>query len=102
MSAAGDPAAAADELDALAFRLLSIERHEPPAGGDGNNWYAYKISQGANVITGYRRGSLAVVTEDVRKVVEGLNERRGVRRGRVDLNTRSKTARTAQGNSVPS
>jgi len=54
------------------------------------------------VITGYRRGSLAVVTEDVRKVVEGLNERRGVRRGRVDLNTRSKTARTAQGNSVPS
>ncbi len=86
-----------EEFDRLEFRLLSIERHAPPAGGDGNDWFVYKISQGENVITGYRRGSIGTVTEDVRKVVEGLNERRGVRRGRVDLVTRSGT-RPAAGN----
>jgi hypothetical protein len=80
-----------DEFDRLMFRLLSIERHAPPAGGDGNNWFVYKISQGDNVITGYRCGSIGAVTEGVRKVVEGLNERRGVRRGRADLVTRSGT-----------
>jgi hypothetical protein len=89
MSADDQPTDPAPELDSLAFRLLSIERHAPPAGGDGKDWFSYKISQGQNMITGYRRGSLATVTDDVRKVVEGLNERRGVRRGRVDLKTRS-------------
>jgi hypothetical protein len=75
--------------DGLAFRLISIERGDPPSGGDGRDWVEYRIAQGVNVIVGHRRGSLPAVTEDVRKVVEGLNERRGVRRGRVDLKTRS-------------
>lgn len=97
-----DDAADGKDFDALAFRLLSIERHEPPAGSEGNNWYSYKISQGPNVITGYRRGSLSAVTDDVRKVVDGLNERRGVRRGRVDLNTRSKPRAAAPDDAVSS
>ena len=96
MSADAAPAVeSSEELDALAFRLVSIGRREPPPGDDGKDWVEYKISQGPNIIKGYRRGTLSAVTEDVRKVVEGLNERRGVRRGRVDLNTRS-PARAAQ------
>jgi hypothetical protein len=75
--------------DALAFRLSSIEQHAAPAGSEGKDWFEYKILQGKNVITGYRRGTLAVVTEEVRKVIEGLNQRRGVRRGRVHLTTKS-------------
>lgn len=84
-----DSTSSGEDFDGLAFRLLSIERHAPPAGSEGKDWFVYKIAQGQNIITGYRRGSAAAVTEEIHRVVEGLNERRGVRRGRVDLNTRS-------------
>jgi hypothetical protein len=70
------------------YRLLSIARTNAPSGGEGRDWVEYRIVQGVNIITGYRRGSISSVTEDVKKVVEGLNERRHVRRGRVDLTTR--------------
>jgi hypothetical protein len=101
MSADDQSGDAGETLDVLAFRLVSIERHEAPAGGEGNNWFEYKISQGPNMIRGYRRGSVSAVNEEVRKVVNALNERRGVRRGRVNLNTRS-PARAAQASSVSS
>ena len=67
------------------YRLISIERAAAPSGSAGREWLKYRIVQGVNVITGYRRGDLEKVTADVEKIVTGLNERRMVRRGRVDL-----------------
>ena len=67
------------------YRLVSIDGATAPTGSAGKDWHVYRIAQGANLITGYRRGSLTTVTADVQKIVEGLNERRLVRRGRVDL-----------------
>jgi len=76
---------AAADLPDDAYRLLSIQHGGAPSGSAGRDWYTYRISQGPNMITGYRRGSLESVTVEVDQIVVGLNERRVVRRGRVDL-----------------
>jgi hypothetical protein len=68
-----------------AYRIVTIHRASAPTGSVGRDWHMYRIAQGANVITGYRRGEAAAVTADVEKIVAALNERRHGRRGRVDL-----------------
>ena len=77
------------------YRLLSIQHASAPSGSAGRDWFTYRIAQGQNMITGYRRGSLASVTEEVDQIVVGLNERRMVRRGRVDL-TPARSSAAAQ------
>jgi hypothetical protein len=67
------------------YRLVSILHTSPPNGTFGNDWHAYKIAQGPNMIRGYRRGTIARVTEDVEHIVASLNERRRLQRGRVHL-----------------
>lgn len=67
------------------YGVVSIERSDAPSGTEGKNWYSYVISQGPNVIQGYRQGSLKAVTEAVDEVVGQLNERRMGKRGRVNL-----------------
>jgi hypothetical protein len=84
-----EPTASPEDVADGAYRLLSVVRSNPPSGGEGRDWVEYRIVQGMNIITGYRRGSISSVTVDVKKVVEGLNERRHVRRGRVDLTPRA-------------
>lgn len=78
-----------------AYRLVSVHRASAPAGSVGRDWHMYRIAQGANMITGYRRGDVASVTLDVEKIVTGLNERRHARRGRVDLTPSRPAARAA-------
>ena len=68
-----------------AYRLLGIEPTKAPDGSGGRDWFAYRIIQGENLIRGFRRGSLPTVTSEVEQIVVSLNERRMVRRGRVDL-----------------
>lgn len=75
-----------------AYRLLLIEPTKAPEGGSGSDWFTYRISQGENMIRGYKRGSKADVTADVEQIVVNLNERRHVRRGRVDLTPSAKPA----------
>ncbi len=70
------PAAPADDGDEP-FRLLSIHPTSAPAGSVGRDWLMYRIAQGPNMITGYRRGDRSTVTADVEKIVIALNERRG-------------------------
>jgi len=65
--------------------LVAIEPTKAPDGSSGRDWFAYRIAQGQNLIRGYRRGSLADVTAGVAQIVINLNDRRMVRRGRVDL-----------------
>ncbi|HEX6998000.1 MAG TPA: hypothetical protein VF322_07635 [Gammaproteobacteria bacterium] len=67
------------------YRLLSIDSTQAPEGGDGDDWFSYRIAQGSNVITGYRQGKLAVIQASVEEIVAGLNERRRPKRGRVQL-----------------
>lgn len=78
---------AAEKPDAKAgaqpepFRLVSIERTEPPAGAAGKNWHRYTIRQGANAINGYLQGTSAAVKHAAEQIVNQLNERRAGRWG---------------------
>jgi hypothetical protein len=77
-------ATAAAEVSATEYRLVDIEPTQPPDGSSGE-WFAYRIAQGANMIRGLKSGSRFSVTADVEQIVGVLNERRMVRRGRVNL-----------------
>jgi hypothetical protein len=63
------------------FRLVSIERAEPPSGAAGKNWYRYTIRQGANAINGYLQGTATGVKHAAEQIVAQLNERRAGRWG---------------------
>jgi hypothetical protein len=77
------------ENSATEYRLIDIEPTQAPDGSSGE-WFAYRIEQGANVIRGCKSGNRFSVTADVEQIVEVLNERRLVRRGRVNLVPSSK------------
>jgi hypothetical protein len=62
--------------DGERYRLVSIEAVSAPEGCSGRDWYVYRIAQGENGITGYRRGSRAAVDAEVQTIVTALNERR--------------------------
>jgi hypothetical protein len=63
------------------FRLVAIERAEPPTGAAGKNWYRYTIRQGANAINGYLQGTATGVKHAAEQIVGQLNERRAGRWG---------------------
>jgi hypothetical protein len=63
------------------FRLVAIERAEPPIGAGGKNWYRYTITQGANAINGYLQGTATGVRHAAEQIVGQLNERRAGRWG---------------------
>jgi hypothetical protein len=81
------PVKAADKTEAVSpsqpqpFRLVAIERTEPPMGADGKNWYRYTITQGANAINGYLQGTATGVKNAAEQIVGQLNERRAGRWG---------------------
>jgi hypothetical protein len=64
------------------YRLVALEHAHAPEGHTGRDWLIYRIAQGNNVITGYRRGDLRAATADVERIVAGLNERRIASKGR--------------------
>jgi hypothetical protein len=67
--------AIADDLTAKTYRLISIDRTGAPTGATGDDWVIYRIAQGANVVTGYRRGRRQDVSVAVESMVEALNVR---------------------------
>jgi hypothetical protein len=91
------PATVTEPIDDLddAYRLRVIEPTSAPDGSSGKDWFTYRITQGSNSIRGYKRGSREAVTAEVEQIVVSLNERRGVRRGRVDLTTTPKAVARA-------
>jgi hypothetical protein len=64
------------DSDSQRYRLVSIAAAHAPTGCAGRDWLVYRIAQGANAITGYRRGSLEIVSAEVARIIEALNERR--------------------------
>jgi hypothetical protein len=68
-----------------AFVLVSFARAPSPDGSDAKDWIHYQIAQGDNIVSGYRQGDVGPVRAYVERVVDALNERRALRRGRVNL-----------------
>jgi len=63
-------------VDDETYRLISIDAVRAPEGCAGSDWHIYRIAQGRNAITGYRRGDLVRVTAEVETIVTALNGRR--------------------------
>jgi len=73
------------------YEMVSVRRAEPPPGVGGSAWYRYVITQGPNVIHGYRQGNLKTVTGAVKEIVTQLNERQSGKRSVTALKIRKKT-----------
>ena len=77
------------------FKIVSIQRAEPPPGGKGSNWHRYVIAfEGTNTIHGCRQGGLNAVTRGVEEMVAQMNERhltRSTKPGRVDIALKKKS-----------
>lgn len=77
------------------FELSTVDPADAPSDGDTGTWCRYTITQGPNVITGYRKGSRTAVTRAAKAIVAELNERRFGRRGRVHLTRSSRSTSNA-------
>jgi hypothetical protein len=77
------------------YELKAVRKTDAPAGSQGDNWIRYEITQGTNVITGYRQGSVTAIKRVAEEIVVGLNKRRSPNRGRVQLTQLKKTVKRA-------
>jgi hypothetical protein len=75
----GTKNSASGDVAVVPFELVSIDPTAAPHGGAGDDWLVYRISQGLNLVTGYRCGSRAHVVAEVERIVIALNERLLVR-----------------------
>jgi len=57
------------------YRVVSVEKTDPPEGMPGSNWHRYVIGQGRSKIEGLKPGSLKTVTQHAETVAEDLNAR---------------------------
>jgi hypothetical protein len=72
-------ASASRDVAVVPYLLVSIDASPGPSGDAGTDWLVYRISQGPNMVTGYRRGSRQSVVAEVERIVTALNERLLVR-----------------------
>lgn len=77
------------------YELKAVQKSVAPSGSSGENWIRYEITQGTNVITGYRQGSVTAIKRVAEEIVVGLNERRSPNRGRVQLTQLRKAPKRA-------
>jgi hypothetical protein len=63
------------------YRVVSVEKTDPPEGMNGGSWHSYVIERGTSVVTGKKPGSLRAVTAHARQVVQDLNSRTGLNAG---------------------
>lgn len=57
------------------YRVISVEKTNPPAGMPDGVWHRYVIGQGRSRIEGLKPGSLQDVTEHAEMLAENLNAR---------------------------
>ena len=57
------------------FRILSIEKTDPPESVSGGEWYRYCIEYKASPIEGIRAGTLSSVKQHLEEYLEKLNAR---------------------------
>lgn len=65
------PAASPDK----AYRVVTVEKTDPPEGIIGGNWHRYVIELEEQSIVGVRRGTLKQVTEHARECAENMSNR---------------------------
>jgi hypothetical protein len=85
-----------DNAEDEVYRLIGVEAVKAPEGCAGANWFTYRIAQGANAITGYRRGNRESVRGEAETIVVGLNERREWKKSKVSPADRRKAAAAAR------
>jgi hypothetical protein len=88
--------ASVDNPDDGPYRVVSVESVKTPEGCAGQNWFVYRIAQGLNPITGYRRGNSESVRADAETIVVALNERREWKKSKASPKDRRKTAAVAR------
>lgn len=88
--------ASVDTSDHEPYRVVSVESVKTPEGCAGQDWFVYRIAQGLNPITGYRRGNRESVRADAEAIVVALNERREWKKSKVSPKDRRKSAAVAR------
>ncbi len=64
-----------DKFDDHKYRLMSVEKIDPPEGMPNGSWYRYVIGQGTSRIEGKRLGTLKSVTRHAEEYAENLDTR---------------------------
>lgn len=59
----------------LVFQVESVERTEPPGGGQGQDWHRYVLKNQSSTITGLRRGTRQHVCDYATDYAKELNAR---------------------------
>jgi len=57
------------------YRVVTVEKTDPPEGASGGSWYRYVIELDEQSIVGNRRGTLKQVTEYARECAENMSAR---------------------------
>ncbi len=57
------------------YRVLSVEKTDPPAGMPEGDWHRYVIGQDESRIEGFKPGSLQAVTQHAEDFAQNLNAR---------------------------
>lgn len=57
------------------YRVVSIEKADPPQGLAGNIWYQYVIARGTSIIEGMQAGNATEVRKHAEEFADRLNER---------------------------
>lgn len=57
------------------YRVVSVEKSDPPEGMPAGTWHCYIIGHGSEKIKGLKAGSLNAVTQHAEAIADGFNER---------------------------
>ena len=66
-------------LKNVEYKLISVEKTDPPEGIEDGNWYRYVVGRGDSSLEGKRRGTLKQVSEHAETLAADLNSRRGIK-----------------------
>lgn len=66
-------------LKHVEYKLITVEKTEPPEGVEDGSWYRYVVSRGDSSLEGKRRGTLKQVSEHAQTLAADLNSRRGIK-----------------------
>ena len=64
-----------NKMDEHRYRVVSVEKVDPPEGMPQGNWCHYVIGRGNSLIEGLQSGTLSTVTQYALEFAEGLNQR---------------------------
>ena len=64
-----------DQIIKEPYRVVTVEKIDPPEGMPGKSWYRYVIERGNSTIDGIKPGTLKAVTDHAHTVANDLNSR---------------------------